>query len=478
VLPHAVASVSGSPGPSLSMAYDCNGNMVAAGTETYSFDAENRIKTRSVSGGPVPVTYLYDGTGAEVKRTNADFTSTVYVEGIYEKDLLTGTIRKYYHAFGRPVAFRVIPGGAGSGSVYYPLADHLGSTATILSQQGWYYADMSYWPYGATRAGSISVTDRKYTGQREETGDSALGLYNYNARFYSTTLGRFVSADPVTEGGLNRYAYVRSNPLAYRDPSGFCSSAFGMDDECSPERANDILDCALAGKCGGSDPSAALRLSLAIIQGDEFWSNFWVTAVGGIHFELFYDAITSFESMTMPQLNLISVTGWDVLGRFWGVSGYFLKLSLFDLANGTEFALQDASSLIGAKPWWRFGPERGGHGFTLSIILANQFGVSAGEMGKRLARYETRILEASWGLAYLIDQGYAAGNGIDYPAFPVDAYNWSNWQRSHVVLGADFDVDPARLSSYETPIGGCGKGVECVRLFRIPYVPPIIPYPY
>jgi len=50
-------------------------------------------------------------------------------------------------------------------------------------------------------------------------------LYNYGARFYSAKLGRFLSADPVgVMGGdpqaLDRYAYVRNNPLKYVDPTG------------------------------------------------------------------------------------------------------------------------------------------------------------------------------------------------------------------------------------------------------------------
>ncbi|MGB9873270.1 MAG: RHS repeat-associated core domain-containing protein, partial [Anaerolineae bacterium] len=69
-----------------------------------------------------------------------------------------------------------------------------------------------------------SPTDRRYTGQR---WDSALGLYDYQARFYHPVLGRFLQPDPlVPEPGnpqaLNRYAYVRNNPLKYTDPSGHC----------------------------------------------------------------------------------------------------------------------------------------------------------------------------------------------------------------------------------------------------------------
>ncbi len=66
------------------------------------------------------------------------------------------------------------------------------------------------------------VTDRRYTGQRWEAG---IGLYDYNARYYDPALGRFVQADTLVPSmahsqDLNRYSYVRGNPLKYNDPSG------------------------------------------------------------------------------------------------------------------------------------------------------------------------------------------------------------------------------------------------------------------
>ena len=50
-------------------------------------------------------------------------------------------------------------------------------------------------------------------------------MYFYNARYYDPALGRFISADTVVPNpgnpqDLNRYAYVRNNPLKYRDPTG------------------------------------------------------------------------------------------------------------------------------------------------------------------------------------------------------------------------------------------------------------------
>jgi len=108
----------------------------------------------------------------------------------------------------------------------------IGTTVGITDSAGALVSSQKYWPYGAMRSATkqppplgITQTDKLYTGQQIENGDASLGLYNYKARFYSTTLGRFLSVDPVggSEGdpqSWNPYAYVRNNPLVYVDPTG------------------------------------------------------------------------------------------------------------------------------------------------------------------------------------------------------------------------------------------------------------------
>jgi len=111
------------------------------------------------------------------------------------------------------------------------LSDHLGSASTITDALGGVYATQKYWPYGGTRSVTGGVpTDKQYTGQQIEPGD-ALGLYNYKARFYSTVVGRFVSADPVALRA--RYEYVFNNPLRNVDPTGLTAMiACGTRQHC------------------------------------------------------------------------------------------------------------------------------------------------------------------------------------------------------------------------------------------------------
>jgi RHS repeat-associated protein len=79
---------------------------------------------------------------------------------------------------------------------------------------------------------------------------SYIQLIDFNARFYSPTLGRFIQPDsiiPVVTNAQswNRYSYVQNNPVKYIDPSGHipeleCGFSYGgcstSSDEGTPEQ--------------------------------------------------------------------------------------------------------------------------------------------------------------------------------------------------------------------------------------------------
>ena len=293
VRPHAVTSVYNTPGatcaspsPWLTLSYDANGNLASDTNTTYTYNAENRLQTRGVSGGNE--SYIYDAQGTMVRRTNPDGTYTDYVGGVYEasraaNDTLTDTTR-YYQAFGRNIAMRTSSAPCSSGSCYL-LADHLGSTVGMTDSSGTVLSTQKYWPYGATRSGGVTQTDKLYTGQQVEPGDSALGLYNYKARFYSTTLGRFASADSWSGDGLNRYAYVGGNPVLRIDPTGHgCESPAPCPSQLpTPAESDPLTACAQNfGAClawslffqyGNTD--IGLVIVMGLFHGDDDIALYW-----------------------------------------------------------------------------------------------------------------------------------------------------------------------------------------------------------
>ena len=62
------------------------------------------------------------------------------------------------------------------------------------------------------------VNPFRYTARESDTETD---LYYYRARYYNSTLQRFISEDPVgLRGGLNLFRYVHNDPVNFKDPSG------------------------------------------------------------------------------------------------------------------------------------------------------------------------------------------------------------------------------------------------------------------
>jgi RHS repeat-associated protein len=184
--------------------------------ETFVYDSLTRLIAVSGAGGSE--SYVYDDGGQRVKKVRGSEV-TYYVGPHYEETWVGGVLdesHKHYFADDRRVATR-----DGEG-LKYQHPDHLGSASRISDAAGVEIKAHWYDPYGADAAESGTATVKyKFTGKEHD--DS--GLYYYGARYYDPVLGRFLAADsvlpdPYDPQQLNRYAYVRNNPVKLVDPTG------------------------------------------------------------------------------------------------------------------------------------------------------------------------------------------------------------------------------------------------------------------
>jgi RHS repeat-associated protein len=75
----------------------------------------------------------------------------------------------------------------------------------------------------------VSGKRYRYTGKER---DEETGLYYHGARYYASWLGRWSSTDPKgLVDGPNRYAYVRGNPIRWKDAKGEQTHLPGDDRE-------------------------------------------------------------------------------------------------------------------------------------------------------------------------------------------------------------------------------------------------------
>jgi RHS repeat-associated protein len=107
-----------------------------------------------------------------------------------------------------------------SGTVSYYQQDALGSVSSLTDSAGVTANTYSYDSFGKLTAPSGTVVNPfQYAGR---DFDAETGIYEYRARYYDPTAGRFLSGDPLrfSGGDVNFYAYVRNNPINLIDPFG------------------------------------------------------------------------------------------------------------------------------------------------------------------------------------------------------------------------------------------------------------------
>ncbi len=221
--------------------FDLNGNLTSDGTNTYTWDARDRLA--SISGG-VTASFQYDPTGRRASKTIGSTTTQFLYDGPNPVQELSGGIVLANLLTGLGIdQYFTRTDGSGRRTL---LADALGSVLALADDSATVQTSYTYEPFGNTTvSGQASGNSFQYTGREND----ASGLYYYRARYYLPSLARFASEDPLGSGVLeachgtkartvgpgplhetleNLYAYVRNRPTVFTDPLGLahCQSDY------------------------------------------------------------------------------------------------------------------------------------------------------------------------------------------------------------------------------------------------------------
>lgn len=201
--------------------YDSNGNLIQDQNKYYEYNSQNQlVKVRaSDSNGLLLEEYFYDEEGNRIKKISYKETgveATYYINEnfvrVSDSSGTEDTVYVYHNG--------ELIGVKDSTGKYYYHPDILGSTRLVTNENGEVVEKTSYFPFGELLEGGESRF--LFTGQEK---DKETGLMYYGARYYSPFLRRFSQPDTVLPDvydpqQLNRYSYVRNNPLKYVDESG------------------------------------------------------------------------------------------------------------------------------------------------------------------------------------------------------------------------------------------------------------------
>ena len=218
--------------------YDASGNVLTDGVTSYAWDAESQIKTAAGVG------YTYDGDGNRLKKSSGKIYWYGAGSEVLDESDASGNVTDEYVFFGgKRIAHHVITGN----SIYYYAEDFLGTSRVITTSNGTVCYEADFQPFGGENPPITNTCPQNYKFTGKER-DAETGNDNFGARYFSPTLGRWLSPDwsavpaPVPYATLtnpqtlNLYQYVGNNPETAADidghlwPIGVRDPTLGADD--------------------------------------------------------------------------------------------------------------------------------------------------------------------------------------------------------------------------------------------------------
>ncbi|MBE6288463.1 MAG: hypothetical protein E7099_09835 [Mediterranea massiliensis] len=200
------------------LSYDNNGNLTKDSNKGISNIQYNSLSLPQVvtfSDGST-ITYLYTANGRKLRTTHVingtttttDYCGNVIYEGTTPKKLLTDE--------GYVDLTTATP------TYYYYLKDHQGNNRVVINANGGDAVEVNhYYPFGSLFSTSTNIQPYKYNGKELDT-KKGLNWYDYGARHYDATLGRFTTQDRFAEkySPLSPYQYGANSPVCNVDVNG------------------------------------------------------------------------------------------------------------------------------------------------------------------------------------------------------------------------------------------------------------------
>jgi RHS repeat-associated protein len=197
--------------------YDANGNVLSDGTNSYVWNARNELTSMNMNAQ----SFQYDPLGRRVAKTILSATTNYLYDGANPIQELSGTTPTANLLVGGVDEYFQRTDTTGTRNF---LSDAIGSTLALADSAGTLQTTYTYEPFGNTTITGSSANTYQYTG-RENDGT---GVYYYRGRYYSPTVQRFISEDPLGfRGGIDFYSYVGNNPTNLRDAFGLQQGGAG-----------------------------------------------------------------------------------------------------------------------------------------------------------------------------------------------------------------------------------------------------------
>ena len=209
---HAVATTA-----TAEYAYDANGNMTRDANRGICKIEYNCLNLPNLivfaNGDSIQNTYAADGTKLQtVRKTGGKTTTTDYCGNAVYVD---GELKMLLNDYG----YVSMP----DRKFHFYIRDAQGNVRVVADAEGNVEEVNDYYPSGTLMPGTAPNNTQPYKYNGKELDRSAgLNLYDYGARLYDPTIGRFTTPDPLAEKyyPYSPYGYCLGNPVRYIDPNG------------------------------------------------------------------------------------------------------------------------------------------------------------------------------------------------------------------------------------------------------------------